>query len=799
MRSFVTASLFLAFTLACSAERTVVDGGPGDDGGISPDSIDYSLVSDVSIAPTPAILNEGDSTQLLATLRMKNGRIVVTQRVTWSVVDASVASITDKGLLRGRRQGITRVRASAGSQAIEGGVSVVQSTPLPAPVRSVRITAPVTTLRVGDGVALSATPLDSTGQPLAGRAVTWSTSQPAVATVGSTGVVTGVAPGTVTITAMSEGITATQELSVTAVPVAAVAITPSAPSLLVGAQLQLAADVRDSANRVLTDRPVAWSSANTGVATIDGQGRLTGVAAGTAQVTATVEGRTATVTATVSLVPVATLAVSPATLSLVTGATGTLTATARDAAGNTLTGRPVAWSTSNAGIATVASGGVVTAVAPGSATITATSEGRTATAAITVTAPPPAAVASVTLAPTTLALNVGGTGTLSATLRDASGNVLTGRTVTWASSATGVATVSGGGVVTATGAGSATITATSEGRSATASVTVAAPPPAAVASVSVTPGSLSLTVGQGTATLSATPRDASGSALTGRTVSWSSSNPGIATVSGGGIVTPVAAGSATITATSEGIAGSASVSVAAAPPPSSAWPNEPSGSTRQTERSFGALNEDGWLAPMGYFSIVDDPTAPRSGSTVGQARYPAGFNGGTEPVRLEKSFSQRYSTMYVSFWIKMSDNFVGHSTGVNKILHLWVAGGNRIYLTAQGSGAGPLLAQINLQGVPIYGARNLPPNVVTGAQIQRGRWQRWEVVVRTNTPGVSNGFLEWWVDGVRVGSHSDLQFIQGTESPLWEHIQWAPTWGGIGGTVTADQFMWIDHLYVSGR
>jgi hypothetical protein len=95
-----------------------------------------------------------------------------------------------------------------------------------------------------------------------------------------------------------------------------------------------------------------------------------------------------------------------------------------------------------------------------------------------------APVATVTVSPSTAALTVGGTVTLSATLRDSGGNVLTGRTVTWSSSNTTAATVSASGVVTGRAAGSAVITASSEGRSGTASISVTAmgtdtiPPPA---------------------------------------------------------------------------------------------------------------------------------------------------------------------------------------------------------------------------------------------------------------------------------------------------------------------------------
>src|SRR5207245_300831 len=108
---------------------------------------------------------------------------------------------------------------------------------------------------------------------------------------------------------------------------------------------------------------------------------------------------------------------------------------------------------------------------------TATSEGQSGTASITVAGAP---VASVTVTPPSASVPAGQTVQLTATLKDANGNVLTGRTVTWASNNTTVATVNSNGLVTTKVAGSATITATSEGQSGTAAITVTPVPVAAV-------------------------------------------------------------------------------------------------------------------------------------------------------------------------------------------------------------------------------------------------------------------------------------------------------------------------------
>jgi uncharacterized protein YjdB len=152
--------------------------------------------------------------------------------------------------------------------------------------------------------------------------------------------------------------------------------------------------------------------------------------------------------------------------------TTTLTATVRDVNGATIAGAPVTWSSSSPLTAAVSQTGVVTGVAPGTATITATSGGKSGTATITVALAP---VATVTVTPLVLELrdrNNERVGTLTATTRDALGNILTGRVVTWSSSNTSIATVTQTGVVTAQTDGTVTITATSEGRSGTATVIV---------------------------------------------------------------------------------------------------------------------------------------------------------------------------------------------------------------------------------------------------------------------------------------------------------------------------------------
>src|SRR6185437_5797521 len=358
--------------------------------------------------------------------------------------------------------------------------------------------------------------------------------------------------------------------------VGSVSVVIGTPTISVGAQTQATATARDPLGNALTGLPVAWTSSNSAVARIDAStGIVTGVAAGTSTISATTAGITGTATVTVVApagpAPVASVSVSLAASSIPVGGTTQATAVARDASGNVLTGRALVWSTSNPTVVTVdGATGLITGAGAGSATITGTSEGKSGTASITVTSgstppptPPPAPVATVSVSITSSSIVVGATTQATATTKDASGNVLTGRTIAWSSSDATIATVDAvSGLVSGVNAGTATITATSEGKVGSIGVTVTLIP---VATVTVSLAPSTIVIG-GTSQATATARDASGNVLAGRPLAWSSSNSAIANVDAGtGTVTGVAAGTATIIATSGGKSGVATVTVTTVP------------------------------------------------------------------------------------------------------------------------------------------------------------------------------------------------------------------------------------------
>ena len=250
-------------------------------------------------------------------------------------------------------------------------------------------------------------------------------------------------------------------------PVSTITVTPPTASLVVGRTTQLAATVKDAAGTVLTGRTTTWTTSAATIATVDASGLVTGVAAGTANITATSEGKTAQAAITVSLVPVASVTVAPNTPAVKVGATATLTATTKDEQGNVLANRTIAWTSSAPNIATIdAATGVVTGVSTGTATMTATSEGKTGSTTVTVSSAAKP-VEAILIAPALDTIEAWDVQQITPILRDADNNVLTGRAITWTVSNSAVATIDAQGKLTGLDRGTVTVTATSEGKSAT--------------------------------------------------------------------------------------------------------------------------------------------------------------------------------------------------------------------------------------------------------------------------------------------------------------------------------------------
>ena len=409
--------------------------------------------------PSPA-LSVGITQTVAATFQPANANV---RTLTWTTSDAAVATVHG-GNVRGIAPGAATITATT-ANGLTAAVTVTVTAVLPT---GVTISPATFNLNLGQSRTVTASV-----QPhnAGNRTVAWASSDPAVATVAANGLVTGISIGTATITATTHnGLAATATVTVGGIQPTGVAISPAVLNLNVGQIQTLTGTVQphNAANRTLT-----WTSSDPAVATVAANGRVTGVAAGTATITAAAHnGLTATATVTVGGALPTGVTVAPATLTLYAGQSQPLAATVQPA---NAANRTVAWTSSNPAVATVAADGTVTGVAAGTATITAaTHNGLTAAASVTVNAgvvPP----TGVSVAPRYIELQVGAAAVLVATVSPANA---TDRSVTWTSSAPSVASVSQDGTVTAHAPGSALIMAgTSCGQFTDAvSVTVAAPP-----------------------------------------------------------------------------------------------------------------------------------------------------------------------------------------------------------------------------------------------------------------------------------------------------------------------------------
>jgi len=369
--------------------------------------------------------------------------------ILWSTSNASIATVTSTGLVTAHVPGTVVITATCEGQ--RGTVAVTVNLPAP---NVIVVTPAQVLLQQGATTQLTAQVLDALGRVVPSGVVTFTSSHPAVAAISPSGLLTGVASGAATISATSGGLTGTAQVTVTNVPVTSVAVTPNAPTIQVGKTVALTAQALSGSGQPLPGRTVAWSSGTPSVATVDATGVVTGVGSGTAVVFASIDGVLGWANVTVVQVPVASVTITPATPTVTVGQTTQLTAVTKDAAGNTLQGRVVSWSTSAAAIANVNSSGVVTGVTTGTATITATSEGKTGTATVTVGP----GVRTLTVTPSTATIAPLGTVQLTAVVRDGSGAIITPN-VTWSTSNAAVAVVSNNGKVTALLPGVAIITA----------------------------------------------------------------------------------------------------------------------------------------------------------------------------------------------------------------------------------------------------------------------------------------------------------------------------------------------------
>lgn len=541
-------------------------------------------VAAVDISGVPAALYVGANAPLSATARDADGEALSGRPISWVSADSTIASVSAGGMVTGRRVGETVIVATSEQKSATATVRVTLEPPA-----AVQIAAPAEMMVVGVTMQLAAVARDAAGAAIPDRVFTWSSADEAVATVSAAGMVRALRTGEVVITATNEGVSAPFTLRILE-PVAGLQVVGPGTEIVAGGTMQLTAVARTSAGAQIPGRAVAWSTSDSTLATVSDSGLVQARRPGNVEIGAAVEGITARYGLRI-LEPVASVQITGQPAGpVVAGAFLQLNAVARGASGTVLTGRGVAWTTSDSTVARISAFGGVQTRKAGETVITLTVEERTATFTLRVLEP----VASVQIVGAPLdSLIAGATVQLRAVARNAAGDSLPGRTVFWMSTSFDVASVSADGLVTTRAPGAVQITATVEGRSASFILHVLEP----VSTVTVAspfPGMYETQVLQ----LAATPRGALGSVLARRPVAWSSSDPLRATVDSAGRVTGVGAGEVTISATSEGKTGSVRLEVR--PRPAADWTQ----ATWWTTHQGNACHD-------GFVNVTADPVAFR--------------------------------------------------------------------------------------------------------------------------------------------------------------------------------------------
>lgn len=467
-------SLVLSLSLLSVMAIAGCGGGPGStssntgSGTGSPKTL-----TSIAASPAQASIAVKGTEQFSATATYSDGSTAdVTASATWTDTNASVATISGKGMVTALAPGSTTITASM--QGLSGSATLNVAA-APKTLTSIAVTPASPGILVGatQQFAAIATYSDSSTADVTGT-VAWSSSNQAAATITATGLATAVAAGSTTITAALNGVNGTSNLNVSAPgpTLSSISVSAAATSIDVGStdQFTATATYSDGSTQNVTVTAV-WKSSNTADASIDSAGLATAISAGSTTITASLNGVTGSASLTVT--GITSIAVSATTASISVGSTDQFTATATysDGTKQNITATAT-WKSSNPAFATINSSGLATAVSAGSPTISASLNGVTGSTTLTVTG-----ITSISVAPASPSFAVGSTQQFTATAKYSDNSTADiSSTANWSVGNTSVATIAAGGVVTGVASGYTAVSASLQGKtgSTTAAVTVAA-------------------------------------------------------------------------------------------------------------------------------------------------------------------------------------------------------------------------------------------------------------------------------------------------------------------------------------
>ncbi len=717
----------------------------------------------LSVSPTENAIFEGQGVQLSALARNAAGALVPASALgidlSWTSSNPNVASVDGEGHVVGLSEGITSVSVSGG-----GSTSITSFTVALGPSTLTAVTLPDSVGVVGDNLSqpLRFQVSDNQGRTLAGIPVSLTpTAQagvvsPATTESDSMGMVSadwtlGTRPGRQRVSvhagfsSLSEAQSGTGrrpepvveiEVRVEAGPTESIRLAPAVVSMASGNEVRVRATPVDRYDNT-TDVEVTWNSSTPNVATVSASGDVTGVSPGSATIEVVADGASEHLTVTVVDTP------TPDTVSDLS----------------------------------------VSSVTSGSATVTFTEVGDGAGSPARYQVrfyPTPISEAWVEAMPTA-------EGSCAGVLEGSS----IGSTFTCSVEGLGsdieydfqmVAYRGSLGGTAIFGARSNVVSARTE-------------PGGVPGSLSISPRSPRLTVGAGL-TLLANARDPNSLPIAQSNVTWSTSNPGVVTVSNTGRLAAKTVGAAWITVTAL-CCQSDSVLVNVEEQALSTWPNQPSHLVLQTDNPWTSLTDPGWVfnnwAPAPALRIVPDGSDPVSPGTTLEHFYHEGLRDGTQPGVNGFGLPHNTTEIYAGAYWKADPDWIHHPNQV-KLFHLYFPeDGPNAYVSWQGAGFGhpdPNRLAWYLSGWGGY----LPSNLSVPA-ITVGKWTLIEMHAKINDPGTSNGFIRLWVDGVVSSEATGLTF----PSASFVEFNISGTWGGGGPSVPEDQWIRIGHLRVLSR
>ncbi len=399
-----------------------------------------AAITALQIAPRDTTVSAGDTLRLRVAA---TGGATVTPAVGWTSRDEAGLTLSRAGTLTAAQLQKTVWVIATTFNGVKDSTRVTVA----GAIASVAGSLDSVRIERGDSVQLGATLKDPGGTVLAGRAVTWSSTDAAAASVDAAGWVKGlVANRTALVVVSANGRSDTTKVVVAPRSVASIATGADTVRILVGQTIALGATAMDAQGAANADVPLAWTTADAAVATVTTAGSLTGAAEGATTVTAAAGGVTRAVVVLVSPVPVRAVEITSDPVSVAYGDSVRLAAVARDSAGTVLPDRPIVYTSLDPALASVdAALGLVrpaftSATTPAVARIVAASGALADTVGVVLTPVP----ATVTVESGDLQVGLAGQSfLLPVTVKAAApgGQPLAGRTIAV------VATQGGGGVI----------------------------------------------------------------------------------------------------------------------------------------------------------------------------------------------------------------------------------------------------------------------------------------------------------------------------------------------------------------